>query len=72
MPKAVYRQRFSHFMASQAGNPHSQVTKLRFVVRQLSFDFAVSFQAVALRGIFLGLVDWTQYNELMELIAPPN
>jgi Zn-dependent peptidase ImmA (M78 family) len=69
MPEAAYRQRFNYFMLSQAGNPHSQVTKLRYVMRQLSYDFCVSVQSVSLRGVFLGLIDWVQYNELMELIS---
>ena len=69
MSGPVYRHRFAHFMATQNGSPHSQVTKLRYVIRQLTFDFAVSFQAATLRGVILGLLDWEQYNDLMELIS---
>ncbi|MFY9925874.1 MAG: ImmA/IrrE family metallo-endopeptidase [Opitutaceae bacterium] len=69
MPEEVYRQRFQYFMANQAGSPHSQVVKLRYVMRQLSYDFVVSLQSASLRGVMLKLIDWVQYNELMELIS---
>jgi hypothetical protein len=38
-------------------------------VRQLSYDFNVSFHSVALRALKLDLFDQQQFDDLMEAVA---
>ncbi|MCX6923483.1 MAG: ImmA/IrrE family metallo-endopeptidase [Verrucomicrobia bacterium] len=69
MPQREYRSRFDQFYAIQSSRVSSELKILRFVVRQLSFDFNASFHSVALRGLKLDLIDQQQFDDLMESVT---
>lgn len=67
MPGGDFADRFNHFWALQSRCVSNDLTVLRYVVRQLIFDFCVSWHAVAIRARQLYLIDQEQLDELIEL-----
>jgi Zn-dependent peptidase ImmA (M78 family) len=69
MPQEQYRSRFNQFLGIQSSRVSSELRIFRYVVRQLSYDFNVSFHSVALRALKLDLFDQQQFDDLMEAVA---
>jgi Zn-dependent peptidase ImmA (M78 family) len=69
MPQTGFTERFRHFYELQSSRVTNELMIHRYVVRQLSFDFNVSFHSVALRALKLNLFDQQQFDDLMESVT---
>lgn len=72
MQEVEFIQRFKHHWDTQRGSVTSDLKVLKYVIRQLSFDFAASNHAVAVRAVYLGLIDQSQFDDFMETMSPRN
>lgn len=70
MPADEYKKRFVHFWDLQSSRIQNELTVLRYVVRQVSYDFNVSVHSVALRALNLELIDQQQFDDLMDSYSP--
>jgi Zn-dependent peptidase ImmA (M78 family) len=72
MPEVEFIRRFKHHWDTQRPSVTSDLTLLKYVIRQLNFDFAASHHAIAVRAVYLGLIDQSQFDDFMETMSPRN
>jgi len=72
MPEDVFIERFQHHWDTQRPSVTSDLKLLKYVIRQLNFDFAVSHHAIAVRAVYLDLIDQSQFDDFMETLSPRN
>ncbi len=70
MPAHLFDPRFNHFWGLQRPKVQSDLVALRYVFRQLNFDFNVSVHAVAVRARVRGLIDEEQLEDYLEPLMP--
>lgn len=64
-----FRSRFARYQAIQKGRTGNQLHVLRYAIKQLGYDFAVSWHSVSIRAFYLGLIDQAQLDDLIESLA---
>lgn len=66
MPRETFTARFKHFFGMQSARVTNTVQIHRYVIKQLNYDFYVSYFSIALRALQLSLIDQEEFNELNE------
>lgn len=69
MPADTFRERFQHFWKTQEQFVSNDLGVMKYVIRQLQYDFGVSCHAISIRAKKLGLIDQEQLDDYLEYLS---
>jgi Zn-dependent peptidase ImmA (M78 family) len=66
MRKETFARHFAWLKKVQEARCPNELATLRYVIRRLSYAFNVSVHSAGLRSLKLGLIDQSEFDEVME------